>query len=161
MAVINQVFLKFADVGRCFTGGFNSYTTLKSGSIRPKEEAAVNRRTYWQHERYREQLITVETAIRSNSSPRLSDRQHQNFTALEVVAKSIKALHHKGTKSTRKSFSFPLCTLCLCGSLLFRALCDSTVEKDNGSPCADTAKHQALYRSLRILTRLSLSVYVF
>ena len=32
----------------------------------------------------------------------------QHIPEFEGVAKSIKALNHKGTKSTRKSFSFPL-----------------------------------------------------
>ena len=55
-----------------------------------------------------------------------------SFPACEGVAKSIKAPNQKGTKSTKKSFSFPFYTLCLCVSLLSRAFCDALLREDDG-----------------------------
>ncbi len=58
-------------------------------------------------------MLAVRVMQKSNPPPAV-------ILGKEVVAKSIKALNHKDTKNTKKSFSFVY--FCLCGSLLSRAL---------------------------------------
>ena len=62
--------------------------------------------------------------------------------AQEGVAKSLKALNHKGTKAQRKTFlpagrslSKPgrnFVSSCLCGSILLEAFCDKLLRENDG-----------------------------
>ena len=100
-----------------------------------------------------------------------SEAQWQKILAFKAVAKSKKALNHKDTKAQRKPFFAErssgkygryFVSPCLCGSLLFKAFCDTLPCRSDDDTFSATASLKRLpgigYCQVHLLRRRATKV---